>query len=522
MSVEKALAAHLSNFDASPVLFIGSGLSRRYVGLEDWEGLLSRFSKVIERPFAYYKSTCDGNLPRAAGKLALDFHDKWWSEKEFEESRDEFISECTRNSSALKIEISKYVSKLSGNLTADAVLLEEVEYLRNAVFDGIITTNWDLFLEKLFPDFVKYVGQSDIIFESLHGVGEIFKIHGCCSDPNSLVLTDEDYAEFNTKYPYLTAKLLTIFVEHPIIFLGYSMSDDNITAIVESIGKCLPPDKIEKLKDRLIFVRRAHGGESVGDGLLRIGDTNVATKEFAVESFVSIFRPLSTLHRKFPAKLLRRLKEHVYDLVLTNDPKGKVYVQDIDDAGSDDLEVVFGVGAISELQARGYLGIHRLDLLKDILDDSKLDAKAVLNTVVPQIRNPKTFIPVFKYLRKTGRIAADGSIDTTGLEEPVIARAKATIATFRQGDSLSSLKQRIPEIDIGVAEFFAKYGIKSFATHASQMKRSKIDMDRLVSILRDNFSTVFEGGGVPQPYPSYFAKLICMVDWYVYYKDPLK
>jgi hypothetical protein len=97
--------------------------------------------------------------------------------------------------------------------------LAEIELLRRIRPHSVITTNFDRFLEIAFPDLTPIVGQS-----ILHGTqvlfGEIFKIHGCISDPNSLVFTKRDYDEFARKKQYLSAELLTYFSEHPLLFIG--------------------------------------------------------------------------------------------------------------------------------------------------------------------------------------------------------------------------------------------------------------------------------------------------------------
>lgn len=125
--------------------------------------------------------------------------------------------------------------------------------LKKAIIDGIITTNWDTLTEMIFPDYTTFTGQDELIFSELYSIGEIYKIHGSVSNPESVILTSEDYDNFNDRYSYLAAKLLTVFVEHPIIFIGYSIEDKNIQDILRSVLKCLTPEKVDLIKDRLIF-----------------------------------------------------------------------------------------------------------------------------------------------------------------------------------------------------------------------------------------------------------------------------
>ncbi|WP_143752364.1 SIR2 family protein [Marinobacter guineae] len=109
MDFEEDLARHLSVFPSSPILFIGSGMSRRYLGLDDWEGLLKRFCELTQKSYHFYKSSANGSLPLAATELAKDFNTIWFSEDEYSESRKNFEEECDRIDSPLKYEISKYI-----------------------------------------------------------------------------------------------------------------------------------------------------------------------------------------------------------------------------------------------------------------------------------------------------------------------------------------------------------------------------------------------------------------------------
>lgn len=67
----------------------------------------------------------------------------------------------------------------------------------------------------------------------------------------------------------------------------------------------------------------------------------------AVPDFQDVFDVLRSMQRGFPAKLLRQLKEQLYELVLESKPKSRLHVLPLDsDADLSKLEVVFGVGAL--------------------------------------------------------------------------------------------------------------------------------------------------------------------------------
>ncbi|MGX5827811.1 SIR2 family NAD-dependent protein deacylase [Mesorhizobium sp. 43Arga] len=115
----------------------------------------------------------------------------------------------------------------------------EIESLSRIRPHAIITTNYDEMLEMIFPDHQRIIGQQ--ILKGQHfSIGELFKIHGCVSDHESIVFTEADYNDFMKRKKFLSAKLLTFFNDHPLLFIGYSAGDPNIRAILSDIDQALP------------------------------------------------------------------------------------------------------------------------------------------------------------------------------------------------------------------------------------------------------------------------------------------
>lgn len=260
LEVKNFIFEHLNKIGTLPFLFVGSGFSKRYLNTENWENLLKRFTlegkcKDINR---YISSVEDGrnNLEKVASALSLDFYEKWWELEQFKESREIYKNQILNQETPLKLEISNYfrninikekIEKLSTNLK------NEIEVLKKINVDGIFTTNYDLLLENIFKNYDVYINQKNILNSQSYGVNEIYKIHGCCTNFSNIILTDNDYKSFEKENEYVIAKLLTIFIEHPVLFLGYSLNDKYIQKIISSIAKIVGKDNLDKLKDKFIF-----------------------------------------------------------------------------------------------------------------------------------------------------------------------------------------------------------------------------------------------------------------------------
>ena len=435
--LQQAVIARLQALTAASFLFVGSGMSRRYIGLPSWEGLLAHFAEETPRPYTYYRSSADADLPRAASMMAADFHEVWWSDAYAHRRAD--APSPAGPQSALKIEISRYLGSMrldSPNSPAakDPVLAEEIGLLREAVVDGVITTNYDTMLSQIFEDFRSYVGQDQLLFSDAQGIAETYYIHGSVTEPETLVLTAEDYQRFERRNAYLAAKLLTIFVEHPVLFLGYSLSDPNVTSILRAITQCLTTDNIGQLINRLIVVEWADGlaEPEMSQSAIVVDGVPIPVTQVQVSDYRPIFGALAQMRRPLPASLLRRLRDQVYQFVLNPpDEPELLQVVDIDSANAAGRQVVFGIGRFNEQEvaALGYRGVDRANIVNDILGlaDVPLDAEGMLVYALPHILRGAIYTPVWKYLRKAGRIAKDGAVDVEGLDPRVVDAASRKI-----------------------------------------------------------------------------------------------
>lgn len=407
----------LEKTQALPVVFAGSGLSRRYLGSPAWDGLLEHFAGLTSHTITYYRGRAGNDRPKIATLIAEAFYDKWFAADKYKESRDAFEPEVDQLSDPLKYEIAQYIAE--HDVLPDADVKAELEALRKIRLHAVITTNWDTLLEEHLKDLEVFVGQQDVLFATTQAVGEIYKIHGSITDPKSLIVTSEDYSAYWERNPYLIAKLLTMLVEHPVLFLGYGLGDAHINKMLENLIACLTEEQIEVLNDRLVFVRRAQDGEpsALQRGTMTVGTHTLNIREYVCADYLELYKMLGKLPERFPARLLRRLQQSVYELTFSTEPSGRVHVLPMEDKEVDNAEIVVGVGTMERLGEKGYTALGRADLCRDMLTcETDHHAERLASNLVPRLLRGAKYVPVYYPWFLAGRLDERGDIqDTSGI-----------------------------------------------------------------------------------------------------------
>lgn len=242
--VAEDIGETIQQYSVQPILFIGSGLSKRYFGAPNWDELLAHLAEkcsMIDKGIGFYKQSLGDSIH--IGEEFANLYQQWaWSTGHNEFPEEMFNNPKVGKNDYIKFKVAEHIRGLTPPDAAAFVaspLVMEIEALQKIKPHAIITTNYDLMLEILFPDLTPIIGQQAIKGQSV-SIGEIFKIHGCVTRPSEIVLTSSDYDQFTKKKKFLSAKLLTFFNEHPLIFIGYSASDPNIRAILSDIDQALP------------------------------------------------------------------------------------------------------------------------------------------------------------------------------------------------------------------------------------------------------------------------------------------
>ena len=201
-------------------LFIGSGFSKsvlnnefNYIALS-WDALLTKGAEKFE--IEYSKIKKEGiSYPDIATKIC----------EEIAETKNIKYQEAV---SKFKVEISD----LTGWYPEKESREEYSDYLTNLDPSWIITTNYDLVLEILLTGkSVPFSPQESMCAPK--DLTPIYHLHGIRSNPDSIVITQEDYVSLFRPNEYRQIKLALTIKESTVLLLGYGLGDINVLTALD-------------------------------------------------------------------------------------------------------------------------------------------------------------------------------------------------------------------------------------------------------------------------------------------------
>ena len=396
------ISEFISKYRNHPVLFVGTGVSLRYFSNSyTWDGLLQKICFELKGNIEYYldiKSQCEVggkyNYAKVAYILEQEFNSALIEDRngKFKEVNDIFYEQMKVgiNLSRLKI----YICKMLDAPEIREEKAEEVAELKKARknIGSIITTNYDCFIENVF-NFIPLIG-NDILLSNPYG--SVYKIHGCVSRPDKIIITESDYEQFDKKFELIRAQLLSIFIHNPIIFIGYGIGDENIKTLLRTIFTYVEPNSndAKKIRDNFLLVEHKPGfySHEISEHDIDLeGFGTIRINKIKTDDFIEIYRSLSTLSLPISAMDVRKVQSIVKEIYSGGDIKVH-FTEDLDALNNSDK--IMAIGSHKTITYQFQTSSEMMHNYFDIIDEANNQLLMLIN----KFSIPSTqWFPVFGF-----------------------------------------------------------------------------------------------------------------------------
>jgi hypothetical protein len=210
-----------------------------------------------------------------------------------------------------------------------------------------------------------------------------------------------------------------------------------------------------------------------------------------LKNFEVLYQALLENKAKYNAPMLRRLKQDIYELVLTNKPMDRIRTIGLEDERLEDVEIVVGVGVMAEFGQKGYTAITADELYIDVvLDNGKYDPDKIVHFTLPMLLSRNSYnMPVHKYIANcTGAVPGKVASSTIKKNRERCQYRNYTINELRKNCPEEKCLQNIPylkqeNIKIDELDDFLKYVLKKNPNILSEaLAYKKSDIKRVIRI----------------------------------------
>lgn len=490
-----------------PILFIGAGISKRYLsGYPGWNDLLEElWDKTNSSDFyAYLNKTrnylrlekrCEDNEidfyinTNTATQIENDINQSFFNETlkiEGLSQKDVYLGKISPFKKLLSNRFSQYEYKIGLN--------EEIEQLKKLLRKSqiILTTNYDTLIEDLYnsnnEDKIKtYIGQNGF-FRPTYGYAELYKIHGCVSKPHTLTITTDDYNHFDGNSVLISAKLISMLLHSPIIFLGYSLTDRNVRRIIRDFAGSLGEEELIQLEQRLILVEWKQGEEELKEEVIVDKELGCNLTVIKTDNYLKLFEKISLINQGVSPSEIRRYQHVIKSIIEQRGKEGKlnnvlVSPDQLDNIGDvvENKNIVVAVGDSKTI----FKMPTTLDYIYDyIMEDVEQNSDIILRFIASQSK--KTILPLLRY-------AKEDYINNSNLHSREKTKIKERLkkqAHLRVQLDLLKYKKEYSSLDEILDEDFAK--AKEYSMVAFNVER--IGLDNTKKYLIDEINKVKEIG----------------------------
>lgn len=404
-----------------PIIFIGSGISRRYLeNFPGWEELLEKYWNMIgkEKNFYSYLSTLSHeikeNNPDAsqarlnyltniaiAQEIEKDFDYLFFQEK-LEVSNLTFKDAYQQNISPFRKSIAEHFKDYKVRKGVE----DEIELFKALIRKAqiIVTTNYDSFIEDMYADdydgqLKAYIGSRGF-FDQTDGWAELFKIHGSIEDSNSIVITEKDYAKYDRNSILISAKLLTAMVNSPIVFLGYSMTDVNVQNLISEFASQLPNEDSRKSAQRIVVVEWKKGVSELIEEQVWHHSQAFHYSLIETDNFKALYEKLVSINQGLTPYHVRKYHHVIKKLVVDRGKKGNLDAVLLSPQELENIEEKINSGKPIVLALGEKTHIYKMPNLESYLIDYVLNEEKIITDVALRFvasLQPISRIPFVRY-----------------------------------------------------------------------------------------------------------------------------